>query len=151
MQSFNGVPDAKNRDRIETDFLKKFKGSRGQKVVFMYYDTPEERADVSTVQLADADKQYQMLDERNQEKILSSHGVTSPLLLGIRSKAGGGLGSNKDEMLQAYELMRIMTIEPKQQQFIEGMRPILEYNFGENIEITMEAKRLIEVSTAVVE
>lgn len=146
VQSFNGVPSEDKREQIENNFLKKFKGARGQKVVFMYYDTPEERAVVDTVQISDADKQYALLDERNQEKILSAHGVTSPLLLGIRSKAGSGLGSNKDEMMQAYELLRIMTIEPRQQQFIEGIRPILEYNFGEGLDITMEAKRLINVS-----
>jgi hypothetical protein len=45
-------------------------------------------------------------------------------LFGIRD-ASGGLGSNANEIREAYEIMREMTLEPVRMSFLEGLEPIL--------------------------
>ena len=47
------------------------------------------------------------------QSILNGHRVTSPLLFGVRM-GQGGLGSNQDEMIQAYDIFTETVLRPYQ-------------------------------------
>ena len=65
-----------------------------------FNDSKEREATITDVQVDNAAEKYLTVSQEAQQKLIVSHGITSPLLLGIRD-IGGGLGSNKDEMAQA--------------------------------------------------
>lgn len=136
VQLNNGEPTVQQQQQFEQRFIQKYSGSRGHKVMFMYNNTPETAAQIDNIQLSDADKQYQLLDERNQQKILTAHGVTSPILIGI--KTATGLGNNADEMRQAWEMMEALLIQPAQNDIIDFLSPIVEFN-GYDFELKMES------------
>lgn len=136
VQFNNGMPTPEQRVKTEQDFYAKYAGTKGKKVVFLYNNGQDRAASIDTVQLSDADKQYQLLDERNSQKIFTAHRITSPMLLGVRSNAG--LGSNADELRQAWEIMRALVIKPEQDDLIEFLEPIAKFN-GYNLNLQIDA------------
>jgi len=74
--------------------------------------------------MTDADKQWQELSTQSRENILAAHRVTSPLLFGIRDS--GGLGSNADEMKQAYRIFNKNIIEPYQKIITDSFEEIFK-------------------------
>ena len=76
------------------------------------------------VPMTDADKQWMELSTQSRENILAAHRVTSPLLFGIRD--AGGLGSNADEMKNAYRIFNKNIIEPYQQIVTDSLEEIFK-------------------------
>jgi hypothetical protein len=74
--------------------------------------------------MSDADKQWMELSTQSRENILAAHRVTSPLLFGIRD--AGGLGSNADEMKQAYRIFNKNIIEPYQQIVTDSLEEVFK-------------------------
>jgi hypothetical protein len=110
---------------LEKRFLAKLTGARGQRIVFLYNNNPETKATIDNVALSDADKLFTAVDERTTQSILTAHGVTSKQLLGIDQATG--FSNNAEEMMQAYELMVTTEIRAFQNEFLEGLQPILKF------------------------
>jgi hypothetical protein len=81
-----------------------------------------ETPDVETVQLSDADKQYQFLSEECTKKIIQGHGVVSPMLFGVRD--GSGFSSNAEELREADRLMRQNIIDPVRDIILDNLQPL---------------------------
>ena len=82
---------------------------------------------VSPVESNDVDKKYDNSSKESTDKILISHRVTSPLLLGIKDATGLG-GSNADELIASYKLFNSTVIAPFQEILIDGLQEILTFN-----------------------
>ncbi len=143
----NGEPTPEEAEELERKFLEKFTGAKGQRVIFLYADSKEVSTEIDNITLSDADELYITLDERTTQAILTGHGFTSKELLGIDTKAG--FSSNADIMLQAYELMKSTEIRSFQNLFIDGLKPILNFNQS-NIELELIPFNLKNVITPVV-
>lgn len=110
---FNGIPDPEQKAMLIRDWEKKISGARNAgKALFTFNESGTEKPDITTFPLSDADKQYQFLSEESTHQIMIGHRVTSPLLFGIRDK--GGLGSNANEIREAYALFESQVIRPLQ-------------------------------------
>ena len=59
-------------------------------------------------------------------KIMVSHRVTSPMLLGIKDQSG--LGNNADELMTASQLFDNIVIRPMQETILDGIDKVLAYN-----------------------
>ncbi len=123
----NGVPSEEERRTIEQQIATKFSGSSNSgKFILAFNDNKELAATVDPVQLSDAAEQYQFLSAEATQKILVSHRIVSPLLLGIKDNTG--FGNNADELMTASTLLDNIVIRPKQQIIIDGIDMILAYN-----------------------
>jgi hypothetical protein len=123
----NGVPSEEERRSIEQQIATKFSGSSNSgKFILAFNDNKELAATVDPVQLSDAAEQYQFLSAESTQKILVSHRIVSPLLLGIKDNTG--FGNNADELMTASTLLDNIVIRPKQQIIIDGIDQILAYN-----------------------
>jgi hypothetical protein len=123
----NGVPSEEERRSIEQQIATKFSGSSNSgKFILAFNDNKDLAATVDPVQLSDAAEQYQFLSAESTQKILVSHRIVSPLLLGIKDNTG--FGNNADELMTASVLLDNIVIRPKQQIIIDGIDQILAYN-----------------------
>ena len=123
----NGVPSEEERRSIEQQIATKFSGSSNSgKFILAFNDNKDLAATVDPVQLSDAAEQYQFLSAEATQKIMVSHRIVSPMLLGIKDNTG--FGNNADELRTASTLLDNIVIRPKQQIIIDGIDMILAYN-----------------------
>ena len=123
----NGVPTEEERYIIENKVAEKFSGSSNAgKFILAFNDNKELAASIEPVQLNDASQQYQFLADEAMRKIMVSHRVTSPMLLGIKDQSG--LGNNADELMTASQLFDNIVIRPMQETILDGIDKILSYN-----------------------
>jgi hypothetical protein len=123
----NGVPNEEERQLIENKIHQKFAGSSNSgKFILSFNDNTETAASIEPVQLSDAHQQYQFLSDESSKKIMVSHRVVSPMLLGIKDNSG--LGNNADEIKTASTLMDNTVIRPFQTLLIDAFNKVLAFN-----------------------
>ena len=123
----NGTPDAEQRDAIENSIINKFSGSSNAgRFILAFNDSKELAATIEPVQLSDAHQQYQFLSDESMRKVMVSHRIVSPMLVGIKDNSG--LGNNAEELQTASVLMDNTVIRPMQVTILDELEKILEYN-----------------------
>lgn len=123
----NGIPDEEERSIIESKIREKFSGSSNAgRFILSFNDNNESGATVEPVQLSDAHQQYQFLSEESMSKVMVSHRIISPMLLGIKDSTG--LGNNAEELKTASVLMDNTVIRPFQNLLINAFDNILAFN-----------------------
>ena len=123
----NGVPNEETQELIERKIYDKFSGtSNAGKFILAFNESVETKADIDPIHLPDAHAQYQFLSDESREKIMLGHGIVSPILLGIKDNTG--FGNNAEELRTASVLMDNIVIRPFQEEIIEGLEDILNFN-----------------------
>lgn len=123
----NGVPSEEDQSLLEARIKEKWTGtSNAGKIVVSFNDNKDLAASVEAIPIPDAHNQYTFISDECTQKIMVSHRVTSPMLLGIKDKTG--LGNNANELVTAANLFMNMVISPKQRLIIDGLNKILAYN-----------------------
>ena len=145
----NGVPTEEERYIIENKVAEKFSGSSNAgKFILAFNDNKDLSATIEPVQLNDASQQYQFLADEAMRKIMVSHRVTSPMLLGIKDNSG--LGNNAEELQTASTLFDNIVIRPMQECILDGIDKILAYN-DISLDIYFKTLQPIEFAEAVVQ
>jgi hypothetical protein len=123
----NGVPTEETQTAIERKIYDKFSGtSNAGKFIIAFNESQETKADLEPIHLPDAHAQYQFMSDEAREKIMLGHGVTSPILLGIKDNTG--FGNNAEELRTASVLMDNVIIRPLQDEILNAFTEILEFN-----------------------
>jgi len=123
----NGTPAKEIRDEIERSIYEKFSGtSNAGRFILAFNDSKELAASIEPVVLNDAHQQYQFLSDESMKKVMVSHRIVSPMLVGIKDNSG--LGNNAQELETASILMDNTVIRPMQVTIIDALQKILEYN-----------------------
>ncbi len=138
----NGTPDPEQREMIERRIYEKFSGSSNAgKVILAFNDNPETAASIEPVQLSDAHQQYEFLSNESSKKIMVSHRIVSPMLVGIKDSSG--LGNNAEELQTASVLMDNTVIRPLQVTILDEIEEILEFN-GIDLDIYFKTLQPLE-------
>jgi hypothetical protein len=123
----NGTPTEDEQRDIERNIQNKFGGtSNAGRFILSFNDSNNYGATITPVQLSDAHNQYQFLSDESMKKIMVSHRVISPMLLGIKDNSG--FGNNADELQTATILMQNTVIKPFQNLLIKDFNKILSFN-----------------------
>jgi len=123
----NGRPTEDEQKQIERDIQAKFSGtSNAGRFILSFNDNNSYGATIEPVQLSDAHNQYQFLSDESMKKIMVSHRVISPMLLGIKDNTG--FGNNAEELQTATILMDNTVIRPSQNLLIKYFNKILSFN-----------------------
>jgi len=122
----NGIPDREKQLAIKNDIMSKLTGSYGEKVIVAFNNNAESKTTIDDVSLTDAPEHYSYLSEECSRKIMLTHRVTSPLLLGLSS--ANGFSSNADEIENASRLFNNIVIQPYQNLLIDSLDTILAVN-----------------------
>ena len=134
----NGVPDEETQVLTENKIKQKYQGtSRAGTPIIAFNDNKESAATIEAIQLSDAHNQYQFISDEAQGKILISHRIVSPMLLGIKDNSG--FGNNAEELKDSSILMNNMVIAPFQELLIDAFDRILSFN---NISLNLYFKTL---------
>jgi len=114
------IPDEQERKLTVKKVKDSVTGENGEPVIVAFNPDKDSAATVDDISVDNAAEKYQYISTEAQQKLIVAHGITSPLLLGIRD-TGSGLGSNKDEMLQADEQLMKYQVEPLQREIEESI------------------------------
>jgi hypothetical protein len=122
----NGVPDREKQLAIKNDVMNKLTGSYGERVIVAFNNNAESKTSVENIPLDNAPQHYEYLSTECSKKIMLTHRVTSPLLLGLSS--ANGFSSNADEIENASRLFNNVVIQPYQNLLIDSLDAILAVN-----------------------
>ena len=120
----NGVPeDQEKRRTLADEATKKLSSATGKKILIDFSDDKDHQTTFKAIPLDNAPEHYQYLSKECFEKLIIGHGVTSPMLLGIRD-GQSGLGNNADEIKNATLLFENIVIRVFQNQLIDIIKEI---------------------------
>ena len=120
-----GSLSEEQRADIEFRIKQKLTGSSNAgKFILSFNDGKEAEVTVTKLDVNDAHNQWESLREDAKYQLITAHGVTSPLLFGMSSATG--FGSNADELDTASKLLQDYQISPKQEEFLDAIKPALE-------------------------
>ena len=115
-------------DSIERDINKKFGGSSNTGRAIIGFSASKDDATVlTTIDQPNIDATYTFLSKECSEKILVGHGVTSPIIFGIRD-TGGGLGNNAMELETSFYLYYESKLKHYQNYILELIKTIMNGN-----------------------
>jgi hypothetical protein len=138
----NGVPDQEKQEEVSRKVLNKLTGSRGQKVIVAFNSNAESKTTVDDIPLNDAPQHYEYLSKEAEQKILTGHTVTSPMLVGIVTD-NQGFSSNADEIEVAARYFYNATIKPFQELMTDAIDKILAFN-GISLDLYFRRLNLLE-------
>ena len=120
-----GAVDPEVKDEIERRIKNKLSGSSNAgKFILSFNEGKEAEVTVVPLDINDAHNQWESLREDAKFQILTSHGVTSPLLFSIQSSTG--FSSNADELNTASKILQDFQISPLQESFLDVFKPVFE-------------------------
>jgi len=136
----NGMASPEERQMIYKDLERAFSGAENAGKLFLSFSDGADRApQVQTIDSAN-DDYYIVLEQRISSRILTSHRISSPLLLGI--KDASGFSNNAEEIEVAYGHFMGTVIEPIQEVLTKKFEYILR-GFGMNVKIEIEPNSVI--------
>ena len=138
----NGVPNEDEREMVYRHLEEKYSSSnKAGKMFLNFSDGKDNEPTIQSIAPNNNADLFNSLNEIIQTKILTSHGITKPDLLGI--KTAGQLGS-KQEIIEGYEHFLRSVIAPKQQYLIRQFEKLLFFKTGEAHKITIVQNELFE-------
>lgn len=145
VQFRNGVPTPEERRAIYNEISETFTSEDNAGRFFLAFSEPGKELEVTPIESAN-DDYYITLEQRITSRILTSHRITSPLLLGI--KDANGFSSNSDEIKVAYMHFESTVIEPKRKKILSSFGYILKLH-GLNVGLTVSPKKIVIEDTTV--
>ena len=123
----NDEPNEEERKRITQNTINKTTGSKGKRTIVSFNANKELATTVESIPLNDAPQHYEYLSNEARNKILASHGVVSPMLVGIVTD-NQGFNSNADEIEIASKYFYNTAINYFQEMVIDAIDEILAFN-----------------------
>lgn len=118
--------DAEDRETIERQLRQAYAGSdNAGSLIYMDVANKDEAPIITPIPQNGADGYYTTVNDMVTQKILTSHRIVSPMLLGIKTE--GQLGG-RTELLEAQTLFLKNVIEPKQSDILTTFEEILYCN-----------------------
>jgi hypothetical protein len=137
----NGVPSEEERDIMYRQLESKYASTNNAGRFFLFYaETPETAPEIIPIPNNASDAWYGNMAPQIEQTILTSHRITSPMILGI--KTAGQLGG-RDEMLDAYDLFMETVIKPIQEEIIKGFEKVLFLRDKQPINLGVEQNQLL--------
>jgi len=148
---YNGQATPEQKQQMMLDWENKMSGARNAgKVVMFFNERDQPKTEITPFPVNDADKQYQLMNDTAQQKIITAHRVTTPLLFGIRENTG--FGSNKDEMATGLEIFNKQVVEPYQAMINHSIEELLGNQLpGVTFEIVPNTPLAVEQAEVVVD
>ena len=123
----NGVPSEEVQILTQKKIVSKYQGTSSTgELIISFNDNKDTAATIDPIQISDAHNQYEFISSEAQSKIMMSHRIVSPMLLGIKDNSG--FGNNAEELKNASILMQNIVINPFQELLIDAFDKILAVN-----------------------
>lgn len=137
----NGVPSEEERDIMYRQLDAKYSSSNNAGKWFLFFsENPETAPIITPIANNASDAWYTQMAPQIEQTILTSHRITSPMILGI--KESGQLGG-REELLDAYNLFLEIVIKPIQEELIDGFEKVLFLRDKKQIKLTIEQNQIL--------
>jgi len=135
----NGIPTADEQTAIWRDIERTFAGEDNAGKFFVNFSEPGREPDLQAIENAN-DDYYITLSTRLSQSILTSHRISSPLLLGIKDAAG--FSNNADEITTAYNHFMGTVIVPMQKKLVKSFGKIVNMT-GKTVKLEIEPAEIL--------
>jgi len=135
----NGIPTKDEQNEIWKDIEKTYAGEENAGQFFVNFAEPGREPDLMPIQNVN-DDYYVTLESRITSRILTSHRITSPLLLGI--KDSNGFSSNADEIKTAFSHFMGTVIRPAQKKLVKSFNKIINQT-GRTIKLEVKPAKIL--------
>lgn len=127
IQFYIGDPGEEKKKEIERAFTKKFSGTENSGKYFIAFNPggKDKQITIDDISGSELDKMYIEISKAAQSEIFSGHGITSPMLFGIKTE--GQLGGTT-ELKTAYEIFINTYAEPKATAFDREINYLLTFS-----------------------
>lgn len=137
----NGVPSEEERDIMYRQLEAKYSSTNNAGKFFLFYaENPETAPEIIPIPNNASDAWYTNMAPQIEQTILTSHRITSPMILGI--KTPGQLGG-RNEMLDAYDLFLETVIKPIQEEVLKGFEKVLFLKNDGIVNLGIEQNQLL--------
>ena len=131
-----GDPGPEGRYKLWEEISDSYSGAEnGGRFFLTFSDTPESKPEITPLSLSN-DGYYLSLEERVSSRILSGHGISSPLLLGLRV-GSSGLGSNADEITMAWQHFQFTVIRPLQKTLLKTFNNLIYHKGYQDVTLSI--------------
>lgn len=114
-------------DEAEAAIMNKVKGtSSAGNIIVAFNDSTEGKTTVDSIEITDAYQQFETLSSEAKEKILLSHKIVDPILVGLPQPSG--FSSQAEQMAMSLRLLYRSQINPMREIITKGMEEALKLN-----------------------
>lgn len=137
----NGVPSEEERDMLYRQLEAKMSSTNNAGKFFLFFsENPETAPTITPIQNNASDGWYSNMAPQIEQTILTAWGITSPMILGI--KTSGQLGG-RAEMIDAYDLFLQTRIIPVQEEILKVFEKLLFIRDKAQIDLTIEQNQIL--------
>lgn len=142
MVTYKGDLTVEEMDEVQSNLEQQLQGASNTGKFIVNFTDIDGAVEFTPITTNEADKLYQWQVEAARESILQAHGVTTPLLFGIRTATG--FGGNAEEMKTGEKMFIENVIQPYQQCIEKAFQRL-------GLSITIQPKASIWVESAPVQ
>jgi hypothetical protein len=137
----NGVPSEEERDIIYRQLDAKYSSTNNAGKWFLFFsENPETAPIITPIQNNASDGWYTSMAPQVEQTVLTSHRITSPMILGI--KESGQLGG-RAELLDAYNLFLEVVVKPIQAEMLKDFEKVLFLKDKQSIKLEIEQNQIL--------
>ena len=133
---FNGKPAPEEKKELERDLKSKVSGTdNAGEILINFAEANETKPEILPLRSNELDKQYEQLGRDTAQNIFIGHGVTSPMLFGVKSE--GQLGG-RSELDIAWQLFSLNYVEPRRKQFESEFNYLMQFTSNSNVRLELK-------------
>lgn len=137
----NGVPAEEERDMLYRQLEAKMTSTNNAGRFFLFFsENPETKPEITPITNNASDAWYNSMAPQIEQSILTSWGITSPMILGI--KTSGQLGG-RAEMIDAYDLFLQTRIIPVQEEMMKVFEKVIFLRDKQVINLGVEQNQIL--------
>jgi len=137
----NGTPGEEEMDMIQRQLVAKFTSTNNAGKFFLFFsENPETAPQITPIQNNASDAWYTNMAPQIENNILTSHRISNPAILGI--KTPGQLGG-RNEILDSYQLFLQTVIIPIQEEILSSVEKILFIKYKEPIKLGITQNQIL--------
>lgn len=141
----SGIPAPEQRQEIYETLTSKYGGSNNPgKLMLTFANNKEEAPEITTIQPNGTDNMFIELSKKVQESVLTSHQISSPELLGIRTPGALGVPNH----LEAQDHFQHLVINPIQEEIKKVFEKLLRLRDNKPAEIMIKQFKMVTVADA---
>ena len=137
----NGVPSEEERDMLYRQLEAKMTSTNNAGRFFLFFsENPETAPQITPITNNASDAWYNSMAPQIEQSILTSWGITSPMILGIKTQ--GQLGG-RAEMIDAYDLFLQTRIIPVQEEMLKVFEKVIFLRDKQTINLGIEQNQIL--------
>ena len=138
----SGIPAPEQRQEIYDTLTAKYGGSNNPgKLMLTFANSKEEAPEITTIGTNGTDTMFIELSKKVQEAILTSHQISSPELLGVRTPSALGQPNH----LEAQDHFQHLVINPIQKEIKSVFEKLLRLRDGKPAEIEIKQFEMVTI------